>query len=84
MEVHIITDGDLVLMAGAIDDATFLALKFGRALIVNPIPAASNVLQIAICVFASGRSAASIRKALAISGSLQWAAILVQCSASRL
>ena len=55
MEVHVVTDGELGL-DGAIDDATFLALKFGRSLIVNPIPAASNVLQIAICVFASGRA----------------------------
>ena len=56
MEVHVVTDGELGRDGGAIHAAAFLDLKFGRSLLVNSIPAASNVLQIVICVFASGRA----------------------------
>ena len=45
---------NLVVMAGAIHAAALLDLKFGRSLIVNPIPAASNALKMAIRVFCIG------------------------------
>jgi hypothetical protein len=47
---------NLVVMAGPIHPAPFFDLKIGGSLIVNPMPATSNAVQIAVCVFAYGRA----------------------------